>query len=312
MTSIAHVDRRLAPQSGRSGNRRPALTESERALFLGSFVTNVIMVAFPGKFLFYIAPPVLLAMSIVVGQFIDFWRFMRIFAGFLALSIVAMLYDAAEGMHVNWAGLTIGMITYFQMFLVWSIRKDFRVSEAFAYRLAHVCLVFIYSRGLHRRPPVRNQRGWRLRQRDLRPVRRQHRRQNHLPGQLLLRHVLRRGLLLLLGAATPHIDGLRRCPDGRGRRHDRSSDHLLHGDAAGPRGHRRQPPCPPPGCCRCRRPDGGIYPDDLSEGGDQRRELGLQGSAFGTIAQEDVGRRRVRHHVERQEYRPRHRHRPIS
>jgi hypothetical protein len=120
----------------------PPLSREERKL-LGAFIGLIIIVAFPGKFLFYISPAVLIFISLFVGGFIRFWRFVGIIFGVVALSLATISFDLVNGNHSNMPGLVIGVIGYMPIFILWSLSKDFRVSEGFAWRLANACLVFI-------------------------------------------------------------------------------------------------------------------------------------------------------------------------
>ena len=118
------------------------LSREERKLF-GAFIALIVIVAFPGKFLFYISPGVLILISLFAGSFVRFWRLVAITFGMVALSLVTIAFDLADGSHANMPGLAFGVIGYLPIFILWSLSKDFRVSEGFAWRLANVCLVFI-------------------------------------------------------------------------------------------------------------------------------------------------------------------------
>jgi hypothetical protein len=122
------------------------LSREERKL-LGAFIALVIIVAFPGKFLFYISPGVLILISLFAGGFVRFWRLVGIMFGMVALSLATIAFDVVEGGHANMPGLVFGVFGYLPIFILWSLSRDFRVSEGFASRLANVCLVFILLEG---------------------------------------------------------------------------------------------------------------------------------------------------------------------
>jgi len=122
------------------------LSREERKL-LGAFIALIVIVAFPGKFLFYISPAVLILISLFVGGFVQFWRLVGILFGIVALSLATIAFDLMDGGHANMPGLVFGVITYLPIFILWSLSKDFRVSEGFAWRLANACLVFILLEG---------------------------------------------------------------------------------------------------------------------------------------------------------------------
>ena len=122
---------------------RAALSPDERVLF-GILVVLVVIVAFPGKFLFYISPGVAIVMSLFVGQFINCWRLMAIVTALGALSVLTMSLDAIDGANVNWLGLALGLITYLPIFILWSPAKNFRVSDALMRRVATMCAIFIF------------------------------------------------------------------------------------------------------------------------------------------------------------------------
>jgi hypothetical protein len=124
----------------------PPLSREERKL-LGAFIALIIIVAFPGKFLFYISPGVLILISVLVGGFIRFWRLVGIMFGMVALSLATITFDLVDGSHANMPGLVFGVIGYLPIFILWSLSKDFRVSEGFAWRLANACLVFVLLEG---------------------------------------------------------------------------------------------------------------------------------------------------------------------
>jgi len=118
------------------------LSREEHKL-LGAFIALIIIVAFPGKFLFYISPAVLILISLFAGGFVRFWRLVGIMFGMVALSLATITFDLVDGSHANMPGLVFGVIGYLPIFILWSLSKDFRVSERFAWRLANACLVFI-------------------------------------------------------------------------------------------------------------------------------------------------------------------------
>jgi hypothetical protein len=118
------------------------LSREERKLF-GALVALIIIIAFPGKFLFYVSPGILILVSLLAGGFIRFWRLCAIVLAVLGLSLATIAFDAAAGFHPNWPGLVFGVLTYLPIFALWSLAKDFRVSEALCWRLANVGLVFI-------------------------------------------------------------------------------------------------------------------------------------------------------------------------
>ena len=122
------------------------LSREERKL-LGAFIALIIIVAFPGKFLFYISPGVLILISLFAGGFVRFWRLVGIMFGMVALSLATITFDLVDGSHANMPGLVFGVIGYLPIFILWSLSKDFRVSEGFAWRLANACLVFILLEG---------------------------------------------------------------------------------------------------------------------------------------------------------------------
>jgi hypothetical protein len=122
------------------------LSREERKL-LGAFIALIIVVAFPGKLLFYISPAVLILISLFSGGFIRFWRLVGIIFGMLALSLATIAFDLVDGNHANIPGLVFAVIGYLPIFILWSLSKDFRVSEGFAWRLANACLVFILVEG---------------------------------------------------------------------------------------------------------------------------------------------------------------------
>jgi hypothetical protein len=118
------------------------LSHEERKLF-GAFIALIVIVAFPGKLLFYLSPGVLMLISIFTGRFIRFWRLVGILFGIVGLSLATIAFDVADGGHANMPGLVFGVITYLPIFILWSLSKDFRVSERLAWRLANACLVFM-------------------------------------------------------------------------------------------------------------------------------------------------------------------------
>ena len=118
------------------------LSREERKL-LGAFIALIVVVAFPGKFLFYLSPGILILISLFAGSFVRFWRLVGIIVGVVALSMATIGFDLADGGHANIPGLVFGVITYLPIFILWSLSKDFRVSDGFAWRLANACLVFI-------------------------------------------------------------------------------------------------------------------------------------------------------------------------
>ena len=120
----------------------PPLSREERKLF-GAFIVLIIIVAFPGKFLFYISPGVLILISLFAGGFVRFWRLVGIMFGIVALSLATITFDLVDGGRANMPGLVFGVMMYLPIFILWSLSKDFRVSEGFAWRLANACLVFI-------------------------------------------------------------------------------------------------------------------------------------------------------------------------
>jgi hypothetical protein len=122
------------------------LSREERKL-LGAFIALIVIVAFPGKFLFYISPGVLILISLFAGGFIRFWRLVGIMSGIVMLSLASIAFDLMDGGHANMPGLVFGVITYLPIFILWSLSKDFRVSEGFAWHLANACLAFILLEG---------------------------------------------------------------------------------------------------------------------------------------------------------------------
>jgi hypothetical protein len=119
-----------------------SLSRDEHKL-LGAFIALIIVVAFPGKLLFYASPVVLIFISLYAGGFIRFWRLIGIIVGVLALSLATITFDLMDGSHANLPGIVFGVIGYLPIFVLWSLSKDFRVSEGFAWRVANVCLMFI-------------------------------------------------------------------------------------------------------------------------------------------------------------------------
>ena len=114
---------------------------------LGAFIALIIIVAFPGKLLFYFSPGLLILISLFAGSFIRFWRLVGIIFGMVALSLATITFDLVDGSHANMPGLVFGVIGYLPIFILWSLSKDFRVSEGFAWSLANVGLVFILLEG---------------------------------------------------------------------------------------------------------------------------------------------------------------------
>jgi hypothetical protein len=123
------------------------LSHGERKL-LRAFIALIVIVAFPGKFLFYLSPGALILISLFAGGFIRFWRLVGILFGIVALSLVTIAFDLQEGGHASFPGLVFGIINYLPLFILWSLSKDFRLSEGFAWRLANVCLAFIFFEGV--------------------------------------------------------------------------------------------------------------------------------------------------------------------
>jgi hypothetical protein len=123
-----------------------SLSREERKL-LGAFIALIVIVAFPGKLLFYISPLVLILISLFAGGFIRFWRLVGIIFGVVVMSLASIAFDVMDGGHANMPGLVFGVITYLPIFILWSLSKDFRVSEGFAWHLANACLVFILFEG---------------------------------------------------------------------------------------------------------------------------------------------------------------------
>jgi hypothetical protein len=111
---------------------------------LRAFIALIVIVAFPGKLLFYISPVVLILMSLFAGGFIRFWRLVCILSGVVALSLITMALDSMDGGHVNLPGLALGILNYLPLFILCSLSKNFRVSDGLAWRLAKVCLAFIF------------------------------------------------------------------------------------------------------------------------------------------------------------------------
>ena len=136
MVAIAELPLEAAPA------QVAILSRDERKL-LSAFVALIIIVAFPGKVLFYISPGVLILISLVSGGFVRFWRLVGIVFGTVALSLATIAFDLEDGGHANFPGLLFGIIGYLPMFILWSLSKGFRVSERFTWCLANVCLVFI-------------------------------------------------------------------------------------------------------------------------------------------------------------------------
>jgi hypothetical protein len=122
------------------------LSPDERKLF-GAFIALIVIVAFPGKALFYLSPGVLILISLFAGGFIRFWRLIGIVFGMVALSLVTIAFDSVDGRHVNMPGLVFGVIGYLPIFILCSLSKDFRVSEGLAWSLARACLVFVLFEG---------------------------------------------------------------------------------------------------------------------------------------------------------------------
>jgi hypothetical protein len=118
------------------------LPREERKL-LGAFIVLIIIVAFPGKVLFYVSPGILILISLFAGGFIRFWRLIGVVLGMVALSLATITFDWVDGRHANIPGVIVGVITYLPIFILCSLSKDFRLSEAFSWRLANACLVFI-------------------------------------------------------------------------------------------------------------------------------------------------------------------------
>jgi hypothetical protein len=65
----------------------------------------------------------------------------------VVLSLATIAFDLADGGHANMPGLAFGVIGYLPIFILWSLSRDFRLSEGFAWRLANACLVFILLEG---------------------------------------------------------------------------------------------------------------------------------------------------------------------
>jgi hypothetical protein len=118
------------------------LSHEERKLF-GALMALIVIVAFPGKLLFYVSPGVLILMSLFTGGFVRFWRLVGILFGIVGVSLATIAFDMADGGHANMPALVFGVITYLPIFILWSLSRDFRVSEGLAWRLANVCWVFI-------------------------------------------------------------------------------------------------------------------------------------------------------------------------
>lgn len=118
------------------------LSDDERS-FLQYFAIFIIIIAFPGKALFYISPGFIIIISMFIGHFINFWRLIGIALTISILSIFTMLLDAFAGIHANWAGLLVGMITYLPMLILWSTSKSFHVSANLVWRCGIVCATFV-------------------------------------------------------------------------------------------------------------------------------------------------------------------------
>src|SRR5580658_6460955 len=103
MAAIAY-----SPLEAASGEATP-LSREERKL-LGAFIALIIIVAFPGKFLFYISPGVLILISLFAGGFVRFWRLIGIMFGIVALSLATITFDWVDGNHANLPGLIFGII----------------------------------------------------------------------------------------------------------------------------------------------------------------------------------------------------------
>jgi hypothetical protein len=139
MIAISSAPSLIAHGAARSS---AALAPDERA-FLGVFIALVVIVAFPGKFLFYSTPGVAILLSLFVGRFINCLRLIAVFAAVVALSALTTSLDAMSGAHINCIGLVLGTITYLPIFILWSPSKSFRVSDALMWRIAIICSVFI-------------------------------------------------------------------------------------------------------------------------------------------------------------------------
>ena len=79
------------------------ISREERKLF-SAFIALIVIVAFSGKFLFYIAPVILILISVFAGGFIRFWRLIGITLGIVALSLITIAFDSVDGAHANMQG----------------------------------------------------------------------------------------------------------------------------------------------------------------------------------------------------------------
>jgi hypothetical protein len=114
----------------------------ERRLFVG-LVVFVVSIALPGKFLFYLAPFLLLAASMITVRIVAVPRLLLLYGGVLCISLLSILIDQAAGMQVNYPGLLLAIVTYAPLLLLMAQARSFQPSRALVLAVVRMCVVFL-------------------------------------------------------------------------------------------------------------------------------------------------------------------------
>jgi hypothetical protein len=123
------------------------LSGRERSLFFG-LVAVVVTVAFPGKFLFYISPLLLLAVSMTSVPVVSLPRVLLLCGGVFGLSLVSILIDLAGGAQVNFPGLLFAVVTYSPFVLLLTPALSFRPERPLMVAVVRLCAVFLLIQGV--------------------------------------------------------------------------------------------------------------------------------------------------------------------
>jgi hypothetical protein len=123
------------------------LRAGQWSLFYG-FVAFVVCVAFPGKFLFYVAPLLLLTVSMSTVPLVSVPRLVLLCGGVFALSLVSMLIDEGNGAEVNFPGLLFALVTYGSFFLLIVPALSFRPERALVIAVVRLCTAFLLVQGI--------------------------------------------------------------------------------------------------------------------------------------------------------------------
>lgn len=136
----------FATGSARQGTA-PRLAGVQRSLFYG-FAAFVVSVALPGKFLFYISPFVLLAVSMSTVPLVSVPRLAILYGGLFGLSLVSVLIDKAGGAQVNFPGLLLATVTYASVLALMAPAILFRTEPALMLSVARLCTFFLLLQGM--------------------------------------------------------------------------------------------------------------------------------------------------------------------